>query len=40
LTGYGQAEDVARAHEAGFDVHIVKPVDMRAVCEAIDAAPT
>jgi two-component system, sensor histidine kinase len=27
LTGYGQAEDQRRAHAAGFDVHITKPVD-------------
>lgn len=26
LTGYGQAEDVARAQEAGFDHHLTKPV--------------
>jgi len=29
LTGYGQAEDVARAHEAGFDLHLLKPVDFK-----------
>jgi len=27
LTGYGQTEDVRRATEAGFDAHIIKPVD-------------
>jgi PAS domain S-box-containing protein len=27
LTGYGQFEDLNRAHEAGFDDHLVKPVD-------------
>ena len=27
LTGYGQQSDRVRAHEAGFDVHILKPVD-------------
>jgi CheY-like chemotaxis protein len=27
LTGYGQAEDRKRALEAGFDAHLVKPVD-------------
>jgi CheY-like chemotaxis protein len=27
LTGYGQAEDRQRALDAGFDVHITKPVD-------------
>jgi two-component system CheB/CheR fusion protein len=27
LTGYGQPEDRQRALEAGFDTHLVKPVD-------------
>jgi PAS domain S-box-containing protein len=27
LTGYGLDEDKARAHAAGFDVHLTKPVD-------------
>jgi len=27
LTGYGQPEDKAAALEAGFDMHIVKPID-------------
>jgi PAS domain S-box-containing protein len=27
LTGYGQADDQRKAREAGFDVHITKPVD-------------
>jgi CheY-like chemotaxis protein len=28
LTGYGQEEDVKRADEAGFDTHLVKPVEI------------
>jgi CheY-like chemotaxis protein len=28
LTGYGQHEDIARAMRAGFDKHLVKPVDL------------
>lgn len=28
LTGYGQAEDASRAHAAGFDGHLVKPVEL------------
>jgi signal transduction histidine kinase/CheY-like chemotaxis protein len=28
LTGYGQPEDTQRAGEAGFDAHLVKPVDI------------
>jgi two-component system, sensor histidine kinase len=27
LTGYGQPEDRRRAQDAGFDAHLVKPVD-------------
>ena len=27
MTGYGRPEDVERAREAGFDVHLVKPID-------------
>ena len=37
LTGYGQAEDRARALHAGFDDHLVKPVDL-AVLERTLAA--
>lgn len=28
MTGYGQPEDIRRAQEAGFDAHLVKPVDL------------
>lgn len=28
LSGYGQADDMQRSTEAGFDAHLVKPVDM------------
>ena len=31
LTGYGQASDVVRSREAGFDEHIVKPVTLDAL---------
>lgn len=31
LTGYGQRSDRVRATEAGFDAHLVKPVDFSAV---------
>lgn len=38
LTGYGQAEDRARALGAGFDDHLVKPVDLPALERALAAA--
>jgi CheY-like chemotaxis protein len=31
VTGWGQAEDRRRTHEAGFDHHLVKPVEAAAV---------
>jgi CheY-like chemotaxis protein len=31
LTGYGLAEDQRRVLEAGFDLHMVKPVDLAAL---------
>lgn len=35
LTGYGQDEDRRKALGAGFDVHLVKPVDIDALFESI-----
>ncbi len=35
LTGYGQPEDVRRAREAGFDEHMVKPVDLDRLLETL-----
>jgi len=35
LTGYGQAEDVQRTRAAGFDAHLVKPVDFAALERAV-----
>jgi PAS domain S-box-containing protein len=31
MTGYGQPADRTRSHEAGFDHHLVKPVDVEAL---------
>lgn len=31
LTGYGQEEDRCRSAEAGFDHHLVKPVDLKSI---------
>jgi CheY-like chemotaxis protein len=39
LTGYGQPEDYERSKEAGFDDHLVKPVDLSALDRALDGAP-
>ncbi|MYM34310.1 response regulator [Duganella sp. FT94W] len=35
LTGYGLAEDLRRVMEAGFDRHLVKPVDIEQLMEVI-----
>jgi signal transduction histidine kinase len=35
LTGYGLAEDQRRVLEAGFDLHLVKPVDIRRLLDAL-----
>jgi CheY-like chemotaxis protein len=39
LTGYGQAEDRRRAEEAGFDRHLVKPVDERQLRAVLASLP-
>jgi two-component system CheB/CheR fusion protein len=38
VTGYGQPEDRERALAAGFDHHLVKPVDVDVLCEMIDVS--
>jgi len=35
FTGYGGADDVARAKVAGFDAHLVKPVDIDRLLAAL-----
>jgi PAS domain S-box-containing protein len=35
LSGYGQVEDLRRSKEAGFSAHLIKPVDVDALLEAI-----
>jgi len=35
VTGWGQEADRTRAREAGFDVHLVKPVDPTVLTSAI-----
>lgn len=36
LTGYGSAEDCARAEEAGFDLHVTKPLDHGVLVTLLD----
>jgi CheY-like chemotaxis protein len=31
LTGYGQSDDVERGKIAGFDAHLIKPVDLQSL---------
>ena len=38
LTGYGQQHDRERSREAGFDAHLVKPVDARRLLEVVGGA--
>lgn len=40
LTGYGLAEDQRRVLEAGFDMHLVKPVDIESLMKAIGGLTT
>jgi CheY-like chemotaxis protein len=35
LTGYGRPEDIRRAREAGFDAHVIKPVDPDALTKIL-----
>ena len=37
VSGYGQQKDRARSRDAGFDLHLVKPVDPSKLTEAINA---
>ena len=38
MTGYGQIEDHRRSHEAGFNAHLVKPVDLERLSALLDRA--
>jgi CheY-like chemotaxis protein len=37
ITGYGQEEDRRRSKEAGFDYHLVKPIDPGQLVEILIA---
>ena len=39
LTGWGQSSDVQRAHAAGFDLHLVKPVTLENLQSVIARVP-
>ena len=39
LTGYGQEEDKRLSREAGFDSHLVKPVDLAALLQLLASLP-
>ena len=39
LTGYGQAEDLQRARDSGFDAHLVKPVDFDVLGKVVGGEP-
>jgi CheY-like chemotaxis protein len=39
MTGYGEEEDKRKAKEAGFDDHLVKPVDPEALQKCLAAVP-
>jgi CheY-like chemotaxis protein len=36
ITGYGQSADRERAAQAGFDAHLVKPVDFDRIAQLLD----
>ena len=38
VTGYGQPEDRQRSHDAGFDEHLVKPVQQEALVAVLRRA--
>ncbi len=40
VTGWGQDEDRQRSKEAGFDTHVVKPVDSTTIMKMLAALPT
>jgi len=36
ITGFGTEEDIRRSKEAGFDFHLVKPVDLHQLQTVLD----
>jgi CheY-like chemotaxis protein len=39
VTGYGRDEDISRSRSAGFDHHLIKPVDLASLQRITAAAP-
>jgi len=39
VSGYGQAEDRTLALGAGFERHLVKPIDLATLLELVASAP-
>jgi CheY-like chemotaxis protein len=39
LTGFGQADDRQRVLEAGFDAHLLKPVEIKELTELLQDLP-
>jgi CheY-like chemotaxis protein len=39
LTGWGHDEDRQKSRQAGFDAHLVKPVDQAALAQLLAASP-
>jgi DNA-binding response OmpR family regulator len=39
LTGHASPADEAKARRAGFDAHLVKPVDFEKLCAILEAIP-
>ncbi len=39
ISGYGQEEHTTRSRAAGFDSHLVKPIDLTALLQLLSARP-
>src|SRR5215831_2146823 len=39
VTGYGQESDIRSSREAGFDHHLIKPVDFRSIAKVLAGLP-
>ena len=39
MSGYGQASDMERSAQAGFDLHLTKPADIEQLLSYLDSHP-